>query len=138
MLRPAVAVLAALAVSAPSLADDKPKEKKPKLTVRASPRHGFAPLDVLFTAELKGGDDIERYYCPEFEWEWSDGGKSVREGDCDPFEPGMKIERRFTARHTFRLQGNYKVKVRLRKAGRTLALTSVRVRVRPGIGQPGD
>ncbi len=138
MLRVAVAILAALAVSAPSLADDKPKGKRPKLKLRSSPRHGFAPLDVLFTVELKGGDDLELYYCPEVEWEWSDGGKSVREGDCDPFEPGMKIERRHTARHRFQFAGSYRVKVRLLKAGRKFAQTSMKLRVRPGLEQPYD
>ena len=45
-----------------------------------------------------------------------------------------RIERRFTAEHDFRTAGIYNVKVTLRKAQRNIANTSVRVTVRPGLG----
>ena len=62
-----------------------------------------------------GGDDVEEYYCPELEWDWDDGGKSVQESDCPPFEAGVtKIERRFTAEHEYRKAGVYNVKVTMR------------------------
>jgi len=137
MIRATLAILASLAVSAPSLAGGSPKAKKPKLSLRALPRYGCSPLEVMFTAELKGGDDLELYYCPELEWEWADGGKSVREGDCDPYEPGTKIERRYTARHRYKHAGTYNVRVKLSKAGHKFAETSIKVTVRPGIGDPG-
>src|SRR5271169_7002373 len=88
--------------------------KKPALELRSTPRFGFSPVNVLFTAELKGGDDIEEYYCPEIEWFWDDGGKSVQEADCPAYEPGVtKIDRRFTAEHQFSRQGAYLVRVTL-------------------------
>jgi hypothetical protein len=82
-----------LAFAAPVLADGA-KPKKPRLDLRASPRMSFSPAHILLTAELMGGDDIEDLHCPELEWERDDGGKSVQEADCKPFEPGVtKIER---------------------------------------------
>jgi len=81
----ALVLLAAAALAAPLLADapkeaskpDGSKGKKPRLDLRSSPRMGFSPVHVLLTAEFIGGDDIEEYHCPEIEWEWDDGGKSV-------------------------------------------------------------
>jgi hypothetical protein len=110
------------------------KPKKPQLDLRAIPRFAFSPVNVLFTAELVGGDDVEELHCPEVEWDWGDGGKSVKEGDCAPFEPGQAIERRFTAEHEFKRAGNYSIKVTLRRANRSLAAQTVRVTVRPGLG----
>lgn len=134
----ATAVLVAFAVGGapPGLADDKKKGKKPGLEIRSSPRFAFSPADVLFTAELKGGDDIEELYCPEVEWEWGDGGKSVKEADCDPWTEGARIERRFTASHTFQFAGVYRVKVTLRKTGRTIMTQSMSMTIRAGLGDP--
>jgi hypothetical protein len=129
--RAAAACLLSAALG-PAFADDKPK--KPRLDLRVTPRMAFSPVTVLVVAELQGGDDVEEFYCPEIEWEWDDGGKSVNEGDCPPFEAGTKIERRFTAEHDFRRAGVYNVKVTLRRAGRSIAANSVRVTVRPGLG----
>jgi len=134
MTRTAIAMLALASIALPGAAGDKTKEEKPKLSLRPSPRHGFSPLNVTFTLQLKGGDDIEKYYCPGVEWEWGDGGKSVREGDCDPFEPGTKIKRRFTEQHRFKRAGTYRIKVSLSRADRRFAQTSVKVTVKPGLG----
>lgn len=116
------------------LAGAEEKPKKPRLDLRVTPRMAFSPVTVLVVAELQGGDDVEEFYCPEVEWEWDDGGKSVNEGDCAPFEPGTKIDRRFTAEHDYRKAGVYNVKVTLRRAGRAIAANSVRITVRPGLG----
>ena len=125
----------AFAVAASAAADGAPKPKRPRLELRASPRMTFSPAHVLFTAELTGGDDVEDYHCPEIEWDWDDGGKSVQETDCKPFEPGVtKIERRFTAEHDYRQAGIYSVRVTMRRAERPIASTTVRVTVRPGLG----
>jgi plastocyanin len=143
----AAATFAVLALLAPALApaaeDEKPKkEKKPGLELRASPRYAFSPVNVFFVAELKGGDEVEELYCPEVEWEWSDGGKSVQESDCDPWTSTSHIERRFTANHTFQFAGIYRVKVTLRRSGKTLLTQSVQLTVRAGLGDvspdPGD
>ena len=138
MTRGAVGLLAALSVVPPSFASERTKGERPKLELRASPRLGFSPLDVLFTLELKGGDDLEQYYCPELEWEWDDGGKSKRGGDCDPYEPGTKIERRFTASHRYLRAGVYEVQVWLLRSDRRFAHVSTRVTVRPGLTDPSQ
>jgi hypothetical protein len=126
----------AVTIAAPLLADG-PKVRKPRLDLRASPRMGFSPVHVLLTAELTGGDDVEEFHCPEVEWDWDDGGKSVQESDCMPFEAGTThIQRRFTAEHDYRRAGVYRVKATMRKTSRTLAAASVTVTVRAGLGDP--
>lgn len=134
MPRASLAVLLVLAFASSGSAGDEHKAKKPGLELRAAPRFAFSPVNVFFTAELVGGEDVEEFYCPEVEWEWGDGGKSVNEGDCDPLEQGGKIERRFTAEHEYKRAGNYAIKVTLRRAGRSLVTQTVRVTVRPGLG----
>jgi len=97
------AVAAILCLGGAALAgteDDKKKGKRPGIELRSSPRFAFSPANILFVAELKGGDDVEELYCPEVEWEWGDGGKSIKEADCDPWVEGATIERRFSANHT--------------------------------------
>ncbi len=138
---PRIAVIAALALGLASEAspenkkdDDAKKAKKPALELRMSPRFSFSPVNILFTAELTGGDDSEEYHCPELEWEWDDGGKSGGESDCDPYETGAKMERRFTANHLYKTAGIYTVKLTMRKANRTIAAQTVKVTVRPGVG----
>jgi hypothetical protein len=130
------ACVALLTVGALDSAGAAPKPKKPRLDLRATPRMAFSPVNIFLTAELTGGDDVEEYYCPELEWEWDDGGKSVHEADCAPFEPGTKIERRFTAEHEYRRAGVYNIKVTMRRGNRALAAANVRVTVRPGLGDP--
>jgi hypothetical protein len=128
------AVLFAFALGHASGTEEaKAKPKKPHLDLRATPRTGFSPVTVFLTAELTGGDDVEEMHCPEVEWDWGDGGKSTHEGDCDPFEAGTKIQRRFTAEHEYGRSGIYNISVSLRRVGKTLAKNSVRVTVRPGL-----
>jgi len=112
------------------------KGKKPSLNIRATPRFSFSPASILFTAELKGGDDIEELYCPEIEWEWGDGGKSVQESDCDPWQPGAAIERRFTNRHDYPYAGTYRIRVTLSRTGKKIAAQTLEVTVRAGVGDP--
>jgi hypothetical protein len=132
----AVFVLALLAV--PALAEDAgttlKKGKRPGLELRSTPRFAFSPARILFTAELKGGEDVEELYCPEVEWEWGDGGRSVEEADCDPWQPGSRIDRRFSAGHNYPQAGAYTVKITLRKSGKSMAAQSLRVTVRAGVG----
>ena len=135
MKRLAVLLLVLAASAAPPALAEKPK--KPRLDVRATPRMAFSPVRVLLTAELSGGSDVEEYYCPEIEWDWDDGGKSVQESDCTPFEPGVtKIERRFTSDHQYNKAGIYNVRVTMRRTERPIATASVKVTVRPGVGDP--
>jgi hypothetical protein len=136
MSKAVLALLAVLALATPGPAgSDDDEGKRPELHLRATPKFSFSPATILFTAELKGGDDLEEFYCPEIEWEWGDGGRSVSEGDCDPWEPGTEIARRYTARHEFRYSGRYHVRVYLRKAGKSVTETRLTVTVRPGGGE---
>lgn len=133
----AALALAGAAAAAPAAAEDPKKGgggKKPAMELRSSPRFAFSPANVLFTAELKGGDDIEEFYCPEVEWEFGDGGKSTKEADCDPWAEGAKIERRFTANHVFQFAGVYRVKATLRKTGKTIVTQSLTMTIRAGLG----
>lgn len=130
---PFILLIAGLAV--PAGADKEPKARKPRLELRATPRFAFSPALVMFAADLTGGSDVEDMHCPELEWEWDDGGKSVQESDCPPFEAGKtSIERHFTAEHEFKTAGTYNVKLTMRKVDRRLAETTVRVTVRAGFG----
>jgi hypothetical protein len=134
-----VAVLAILCLGGGAFAgaedkEDKKKGKRPGIELRSSPRFAFSPANILFVAELKGGDDVEELYCPEVEWEWGDGGKSVKEADCDPWTEGAAIERRFSANHTFQFAGVYRVKVSLRKTGKNMLSQTLALTIRAGLG----
>lgn len=136
MLARSLTFVLAAALAAPLFADGS-KLRKPRLDLRASPRMGFSPVHVMMTAELMGGDNVEEFHCPEIEWDWDDGGKSVHEADCTPFEAGTtQIQRRFTAEHDYRRAGSYRVKATMRRAGRTLASATATVTVRAGLGDP--
>lgn len=125
--RAGVVPLIALVLATQVAAGTRPT--KPRFDIRASPRSAFSPVHVLVVAELKGGDDLEEFYCPGLEWDWGDGTRSLYEADCPPFEPGTALERRFSARHVFRQAGEYDVQVRLRRADRSLATATVHVSV---------
>ena len=57
-------VIGVVAISAPLVAGDLPRSRKPRLELRVAPRMAFSPVLVLLTAELRSGDDIEEFYCP--------------------------------------------------------------------------
>lgn len=130
----AVLVMAA----APAWAASEAGGKVPALEVRTVPRMAFSPVNVLVVAELRGGDDLEEYYCPEIEWDFDDGTKSTHEADCAPYQPGSAIERRYSVEHVFRRAGNYEITVTLRHSGKTLKKANGRLNVRPGAADPTD
>jgi hypothetical protein len=141
VLKKTAALLAVLSVATPTLGggeQEKPdkKGKRPGLEIRATPRFAFSPANVMLTAELKGGDDVEELYCPEIEWEFGDGDKSVQEADCEPWTDETKLERRFTVRHVFKRAGAYLVRVTLRKSGRNIMTQTMQYNVRAGLGDP--
>lgn len=127
--------LLAIAIS-PAWAAGEERGKAPSLEVRTVPRMAFSPVNVLIVLELRGGDDVEEYYCPEIEWDFDDGAKSTHEADCPPFRPGTPIERRYSTEHLFRRAGNYRITVTLRRNDKTLAKARGTVNVRPGAGDP--
>jgi hypothetical protein len=116
-------------------ADRQDDQKKPSLSLKATPPISFSPAKVRATAEIRGGaDDYQDFYCPSIEWDWGDGTISESTEDCDPYEAGKStIRRRFSAEHTFRMSGNYKVVFKLKRKTKTIAATSVSVQVRPGL-----
>jgi hypothetical protein len=129
----AATLLGGLAVAG----EHKPKLKKPKVTVRALPQLGTAPVEILVIVELKDGDEVEELYCPELEMDWDDGGKSIKESDCAPFEPGVtKLTRRFTVSHLYRRGGVFDLRVLLRRADKTVAAAHTTVIIRAGVNEP--
>lgn len=134
----AVLVLACMQASSTVVhAADDEKGKKPSLTLKVSPNLTTAPALVRATLDLRGGgDDFEEFYCPTVEWEWGDDTTSEASQDCPPFEAGRTpITRRFTAQHTYRQSGQYKVTVRLKRRDRALAMAVSNLQVQPGLGE---
>jgi hypothetical protein len=118
-----------LALAAPGQPSET-KSKRPRLDMRATPRiANTSPSQVLVVAQLVGGDETEEFYCPGLEWDWGDGARSSYESDCPPFEPGMELVRRFSARHAYRQPGDYEVRITLRRADRSLAAARASVSV---------
>jgi hypothetical protein len=116
-------------------APDDRDNKKPSVSLKASPQGGFSPLRVVFTAEIKGGaDDFEDFYCPTIEWYWGDDTRSETKADCEPYETGKsEIRRRYATDHTFQTAGEYTVEFRIKQKDKTVGMGRTLVRIRPGI-----
>ena len=113
--------------------------QRPALKLRGSPGTAFPPVEVFLTAELVKGDDRHPdFYCPEVEWDFADGSRSVHQENCEPFGPEAVVERRFTRRHAFASPGEYLVTVTLRRAERVLARAATRILVQGGVWSSGD
>jgi hypothetical protein len=114
-------------------------EKKPSISVRASPSTGFSPLKVFIVVELKGGpDDFVEYYCPTVEWVWGDDTRAESTVDCDPYEAGKsEIRRRYSVTRIFQTAGNFKVEFRLKQKNKVVGAGSTTVQVRPGLRDGG-
>ncbi|MBY0494142.1 MAG: hypothetical protein K2Y23_07985 [Cyanobacteria bacterium] len=112
--------------------------KKPSLSLKATPSISFAPARVVVVAEVKGGsNDFEDFYCPNVEWEWGDLTTSTAEGDCEPYSPGQsEIRRRYTVEHRFKTSGTYRIVLRLKKAGKVVGSANTQIQVRAGL-EPG-
>jgi hypothetical protein len=112
--------------------------KKPSLSLKASPSVSFAPARIVVVAEVKGGaDDLEEFYCPTVEWEWGDLTSSTVEADCEPYAPGKStIKRRYTVEHRYKNSGGFKIILRLKKGDKIIASANAQVQVRAGLGDP--
>jgi len=110
-------------------------DKKPSLSLKATPPVGFSPLKVRLVVDVKGGsDDYEEFYCPSIEWDWGDGTVSRNSEDCDPFQSGKStIKRRYSIEHVFRQPDTFQVFFRLKQRDRVIAATSANIQVRPGV-----
>ena len=133
--RTLVALTAVLALGVAVYAQKSSEDKKPSLSLKATPVTGFAPLRVRLTVDVKGGaNDNQDYYCPSVEWEWGDDLNSGNSEDCGPFESGKsEIKRRYSAEHVFRYEGSYRIILRLKQKDRVVGITSTTIEVRPGV-----
>jgi hypothetical protein len=134
--------LSLLAVLLVSLATDSAvgaqrsgDDKKPSLSLRATPPVGFSPLRVRLVVDVKGGsDDYAEFYCPAIEWDWGDGTVSGNSEDCDPYQAGKStIKRRYSTEHIFRQPGTFQVFFRLKQRDRVIAASSSNIQVRAGV-----
>jgi hypothetical protein len=142
MIHPRRALSALLAVLAVALASGSASsaqggndDKKPSLSLRATPPVGFSPLRVRLVVDVRGGaDDHAEFYCPSIEWDWGDGTVSSNSEDCDPYQAGKStIRRRYSIEHVFRQPGQFQVFFRLKQRDRVIAASSANVQVRPGV-----
>ena len=110
-------------------------DKKPSLSLRATPPVGFSPLRVRVVVDVRGGaDDYADFYCPSIEWDWGDGTVSEASSDCDPYEAGKSsIQRRWTSDHVYRQSGGYKIMFRLKQKNKAIAASSAQIQVRAGM-----
>jgi hypothetical protein len=140
LARRTLVVLAILSLGVALYAQKSGDDKKPSLSLKATPVTGFAPLRVRLSVDVRGGsDDNPDYYCPSIEWEWGDDLRSGNSEDCAPYEAGKsEIKRRYSVEHVFRYQGTYRVTLRLKQKDRVVALTSTTVEVRPGLRESFD
>ncbi|MEO8501167.1 MAG: hypothetical protein ABI565_09650 [Vicinamibacteria bacterium] len=125
----ALAIAGGLVFGVPASA----KTKRPTLGVRVSPRMAFSPIGVIAMAELTGGEDSEDFYCLAIEWDWDDGSKSLQDSDCEPYQEGTKIERRFSSEHYYSRAGSYNIRAALRAQDKVIATNAFRLVVRQGL-----
>ena len=118
-----------------STASQAGEDKKPSLSLRATPPLGFSPLRVRVVVDVRGGSDhYSDYYGPNIEWVWGDGTVSESAEDCDPYEEGKStIRRRFSSEHVFRQAGSYQVYFRLKQRDKVISAASGQVQVRAGL-----
>ena len=109
--------------------------KKPSLSLKASPAISFAPARVVIVAEVKGGsNDFEDFYCPSVDWDWGDDTNSVADTDCEPYQAGKsEIRRRYTIEHRYKNEGSYKITLKLKKGPRIVASANAQIQVRSGL-----
>ena len=135
----AIAALAAALVASVHLsaAQRDAADKKPSLSLKATPPAGFAPLRVHLAVDIRGGaNDYAEFYCPTVQWDWDDGTISENSEDCEPYEPGKStIKRRFSADHTFRLSGDHRLTFRLKQKDKVISSATTTITVRAGANE---
>jgi hypothetical protein len=133
----AALVAALVATGHLSAAQRDAADKKPSLSLKANPPAGFAPLRVHLAVDVKGGaNDYAEFYCPTVQWDWDDGTISENSEDCNPYEPGKSmIERRYSADHTFKLSGDYRLTFRLKQKDKVIATATTTLTVRAGANE---
>ena len=79
------------------------------------------------------GDKLRSFFDRIIEWDWDDGSKSLHDSDCEPYQPGTKIERRFSSEHYYRRAGNYNIRAALKAQDKVVAANGFRLVVRQGL-----
>lgn len=97
------------------------KESQPTLVFRASRMIALPGQPIILTAELVGGDDTEKFYCPKVIWMWADGTESGVESDCEAYDARTEYQRRWSRGVALSQPGRYVLAVRLEKAGKIIA-----------------
>ena len=133
----AAALAAALVASGHLSAAQRDADKKPSLSLKANPPAGFAPLRVHLSVDVRGGaNDSAEFYCPTVQWDWDDGTISENAEDCNPYEAGRSnIQRRYSADHTFRLSGDYRLTFRLKQKDKVISSATTTITVRAGANE---
>jgi hypothetical protein len=138
-LRTACVVAAALGILTPfheALSAQRDGGGKPSLSLRLTPPVGFTPMRMRAAVELRGcSNDYPDFYCASVEWDWGDGTMSESASDCAPYEAGKSvIVRNYSAEHTYRQAGTYRVVFKLKQKTRQVAAANATVTVRGGAG----
>jgi hypothetical protein len=130
-----LAVGAFILVASHTLHAREQGNKKPSLSLKASPAISFAPARVVIVAEVKGGaNDFEDFYCPSVDWDWGDDTNSTADTDCEPYQAGKsEIKRRYTIEHRYKNAGAYKITLKLKKGERIVASANAQIQVRSGL-----
>jgi len=133
-VRTSLLALSVVAASLSAGADGRQEvpQRRPDVFLTAIPSVAFAPARIRFTVDLRdGADDYEEFYCASVEWEWDDGTVSQWTRDCEPYKAGRsRIQRTFSAVHTYDLADEYQPRFRLKKRGRVVAQVAADVEVR--------
>src|SRR5258706_16215522 len=108
-MRPMLSAIALLSMLTVAVSDQA-AERGPSLDLRPSPRLVRYSGEVLLTAQLAGGSDVEELHCPRVVWSFGDGSVSAQQSDCEPWSAGTRIERFFQARHLYVVPGEYAVR----------------------------
>jgi hypothetical protein len=135
-----VAVLTLTLSPGRDAAAQRNEDRKPSVSLKATPPSGFTPLRVRLVVEVRGGaDDFADFYCPAIEWEWGDDQTSESDEDCAPYEAGKsQIRRRYSTEHVYRDAGGFTARFRLKQGDRVVANATTNVQVRPGIRDDFD
>ena len=87
---------------------------EPHLTLTADVIEGVTPLEVNLSGELVGGpDDNQAFYCLGNTFDFGDEVSEVTTPDCEVWQPGQTILRRFTTSYRYTKPGEYQVTFKL-------------------------
>jgi hypothetical protein len=115
-----------------SASEEKVPSEKTTLRLRALPNVAVKPARIFLSGFLSGDRDLERYICPEVEWRFGDGERSILSPDCRSLEDegDTAIDRLWSTHHSYRWSGVYDVMLILRNDGRAVATATTQVVVR--------